>query len=398
MQRVSPTLLALILFAAPVGFTEYAGGQAPDYPGKVRLMLPKYIYAVQGLETNIYFDNVILTINSANYAFDAKCAKGMQLAERWTYTPATDDAGDYPILINVRDETNAVLARAQSTVRVAAASAGSGTRISLLAVGDSLTQASVYTQHLLDLCSTGDNPRLVLIGSRGPGDKPPVGENRHEGYSGWTAEAFATLSGPESRSGYFKRPGTGSPFLYTEEDGRSKPDFARYCRDFNGAKPPDFVTFCLGTNDVFRVTDDDIEELIDRILLHYDALIGMVRAFGQNTRIGICLTVPPASSQDGFRNYRGQAGQTRWQDRRNQHRFVERLIARYGNREDENTYLVPLYLTLDGVHSFPKRNSVWHARTAEEGSRIFDGVHPSPEGYRQMADTIYSWVKSCLAH
>ena len=74
----------------------------------VRLTLPSAIYATPGLECNVYFDNVVLVLNRRNFAFDVTCDKGLQLAERWAFTPTVEECGDYPIAIEVRDETNVV--------------------------------------------------------------------------------------------------------------------------------------------------------------------------------------------------------------------------------------------------------------------------------------------------
>ena len=45
---------------------------------------------------NVYFENVALMINSANYVFDVTCKKGIHQSERWTYIPAVNDVGNYP--------------------------------------------------------------------------------------------------------------------------------------------------------------------------------------------------------------------------------------------------------------------------------------------------------------
>jgi lysophospholipase L1-like esterase len=394
--RARAYVIALTLFAsAPVVYSQVISPKNEADPGQVRLILPRTIYAVAGVETNIYFDDVILTPNVKDYVFDILCAKGLLFEDRWAYTPAAGETGDFPLTLEVRDKTNAVVAHGHSTIRVKAATNAAGKPVTLLAVGDSLTQASLYTQYLLELAGGTNGPALRLIGSRGPDNGPAHGPNRHEGYSGWTAEAFVTRNGPLSRSGYFKGEETGSPFVYIE-DGRQKLDFDKYCAEFNDHHAPDFVTFALGTNDIFRGTDETIDPLIDKILGYFDQLVDMVHTFNPSTKIGILLVIPPSSSQDGFRHYVETQRQTRWQYRRNQHRLVERMIQHYDGRENENIYLVPTYLAIDDAHDFVLRPSEWGAENPEQVNRVIDGIHPSPVGYRHMGATIYAWMLSTM--
>ncbi|MBN1341594.1 MAG: SGNH/GDSL hydrolase family protein [Phycisphaerae bacterium] len=359
---------------------------------EIRLLLPEVIYAAPGIETNVYFDDVTLVLNPANYAFDVACDKGAQQAERWTYTPASKDAGSYPLTIEVRDQANRIVARGKSTVCVAPLEAGSGKEITALLIGDSLTHASVYSQQLLDLFARGGNPKLTLVGTHVP--KDPSGKNRHEGYGGWTAKRFVTYSTGVARTGKAKE--VGSPFLYADGGGKPKLDFARYCKEFNQGKAPDFVTIFLGCNDTFSATDETIEERIDEFLRYMDELIEMVRKVGETTCIGLICPVPPAATQDAFgANY--HCGQTRWQYKRNQHRVVERMMAHYAGRAKDRVTLIPAYVNVDCLHNYPKQTAPWNARTSETGARLCNGVHPSAEGYRQIGDSVYAWMKARLA-
>jgi lysophospholipase L1-like esterase len=275
-------------------------------------------------------------------------------------------------------------------VRVVPAAAGAAVETTLLIIGDSLTAASVYSQHLLDLCRNEGNPKLTLVGSVARGE---TGENRHEGYGGWTAHRFVTYFGENARKG--GKDG-GSPFLYQGADGKPQLDFARYCQELNHGKGPDFVTILLGCNDTFSATDATIEERIDTMLLHYNKLIDMIHSVRRDTRIGALLLVPPAATQDAFgANYK--CGQTRWQYLRNQHRVVERMVQSYAGREAEQLYLVPAHVNLDCVHNYPCTKAPRNARATVEGVRQSNGVHPAAEGYRQIGDSIYCWLKACLA-
>jgi lysophospholipase L1-like esterase len=376
---------------------ESAGSGAPDFPGRIRLLLPPTIYAAPGIESNIYFENLGLILNPANYAFDVTCSKGVQMQNRWTYTPTADEVGEYPITIAVFNEANEVVARASSVILVSLPGTGSERSATVLLIGASLTEAGLYPRHLLDLAAADPQVALILLGSRGPGNGPPEGPLRHEGYSGWTAQAFATMHGPLSRSGIVKRPATGSPFLYEDDDGGVGLDFQRYCDEFNGGVGPDVATIHLGPNDIFREDDTTVEARIDRALGHYDQLVAMIHQVRAETKIGIVLVGPASRSQDGFRNYAGSRKQTAWQYRRNHHRLMERLVERYGGREGENIFLVPANVNLDADHHYPTWTSPRNARSTDPVTRVNNGTHPSPNGYKQIGDTLYCWLKTMLA-
>jgi lysophospholipase L1-like esterase len=382
--------LGLALFLGIAVSPAAMAEETPNLPGPVRLVLPPVLYAVVGVETNVYFDNVVLVLDPNDYAFDVTCPRGMQQSERWTYTPAAGEEGSCPFVLEVRDGTNAVIARATSRLEIVPAEAGKDRAVSVLLVGDSLTHQSIYPQHLLDLCKAPGNPQLTLLGSHNPKGQPP--ENRHEGYGGWTAKGFATFWSGAARGGDSNKP--GSPFLY-EDAGVQKLDFAHYLADIGAAQPPDFVTIFLGPNDVYGATDESIEASIDTMLANYDLLIKMVHSVSPKTRLGAVLPVPPTATQDAFgANYRN--AQTRWQYKRNIHRLVERMLAQYGGREAENLFLVPAEVNLDCLHNYPTATAKWNARAETEGVRLNNGVHPATSGYQQIGDSLYAWLKAQL--
>jgi hypothetical protein len=73
---------------------------------------------------------------------------------------------------------------------------------------------------------------------------------------------------------------------------------------------------------------------------------------------------------------------------------VERLVQHFAGREAQSIYLVPAYLNLDAEHNYPTRSTPTSARAAGEEPRVYDGAHPSSEGYFQIADSIFCWLKA----
>ncbi len=357
----------------------------------VRLTMPTAIYATPGVESNLYLDNVVLVMNSANYAFDVDCGVGFQESERWTYTPKVEEVGTYALSLRVIDQSNAVVAEGSTTVVVTDPATLKDRAVSTLVIGDSLTHASVYTQSLLDFCAQPDTPALTLVGSHAPKDDPA---NRHEGYGGWTAARFATHYTDAPRDAPYKE--RGSPFIYKNDAGETGLDFARYCADNNGGIAPDVVTIFLGCNDTFNAKEEGIEDAINTMFTHMDTLVAMIHGFSPTTKIGLIAPVPPTVSQDAFgANYKNN--QTRWQYRRNQHRVVERMAATYGGREAENLSLIPAYVNLDCVHNYPTTTGPANSRTAIEVTRQNNSVHPAGTGYQQIGDSVYGWLLATLA-
>lgn len=59
-----------------------------------KLQLPEEIYAVPGVEANVYFDNTVLLPNPDIFVFEVDCAKGRNDQKRWRVTPSDGDTGD----------------------------------------------------------------------------------------------------------------------------------------------------------------------------------------------------------------------------------------------------------------------------------------------------------------
>ena len=359
------------------GILSAAACLADDQGGPLRLTLPSEFYAVPGVETSIYYDNIVLTETPDAYRFKAECDVGKAEKDRWTVTPNAADEGDHPLTVTVRDAVDAELGRAATTLKVVAADAGAGRAIRLLIAGDSLTHATTYSNEIARLLSLPGNPSWKMLGTHKP-SKADSGV-AHEGYGGWTWRRFASHYEPNPDGTDRKR---SSPFVYLGAEGKPVLDLKRYFDEQSAGERVDFVTFLLGINDCFSADPDDpaaIDARIDAMFVHADTLLTAFREAAPEAELGICVTTPPNAREEGFQaNYQGRYH--RWGWKRIQNRLVEREIDRFAGRDEERLFVVPTQLNLAPKDGYPTNN----------------GVHPNEFGYGQIGASIYAWLKARL--
>ena len=367
-------------------------------PMQKQFFLPEKLYAVPGIECNIYFRNIFLAVNPANYIFDVTCKVGRNDVKRWRFTPTAANGGkSYPLTVKVYDR-NGLAAEGKTTVYVAPADAGKGKDISILIVGDSLTNATVYPTRLHTLCKQPGNPKLTMIGShRGGGLAPEPGGVAHEGYGGWTWNSFmtrwvdeSTIKNPTPVKKFYAK----SKFLNLK-NGKPVFDLANYLKKYNNGKTPDIITFQLGVNDVFSADDKNLDQRIKSILTNADNLIAAFRKEAPNALIGVGY-VTPGANQDAFgTNYK--CGQTAWGYYRNHFRLNQAMAKHFAKYKDAKRVMIPSNVGLDTENNFPTRKEPVNSQNKTVVSRQSNGVHPAPIGYNQIGDTYYAWLKNQLA-
>ena len=365
----------------------------------VKLLLPEKIYAVPGVETNVYFENIVRVINPDNYIFEARAPKGRWDEKRWSFTPTDKDTGSFTLTINVLGEKG-LLASKNVTVVVSPRNAGAGKKLSILVIGDSLTNATVYPTQIHSHFKKPGNPKLKMIGSHaGSGRVVKKDGVAHEGYGGWAWSTFSTKWMDDAKFAKLTKRRdivyARSPFL-AKKDGKVVFDLQGYFKRLNNGKAPDIITFQLGVNDVFSANDANVDKVIDNILKNMDKLLSEMRKAAPNAVFGVGLPTAGCFTQDGFgKNY--AARHSRWQYKKNQHRLVERMMQKFAKNNPYNVQIVPVYLNLDCENNFPLVSVPVNAGNRRKITRLNNGVHPSADGYRQIGDTFYCWMKSVLA-
>ena len=356
-----------------------------------KLQLPEVIYAVPGIECNIYFENIFLTINPANFSFEVKCTKGRCDEKRWHFTPNTSEAGSFDLALQVFDDEG-VVAEGTSKVVVVPQEAGKGKNFSLLLIGSSnIAREHAFPLHLHSLFQGSGNPALKMIGENGPGAPDKMGAVRHEAYGGWSFKTFTT-------SGRKRMKGRGAnyrenPFWNFKS---SALDFPAYFKKNNQGQTPDMVIISLGGNDTFLCDDTTLENTLSEIRKSIQLFVSALRKAAPGAVIALNQIGYCAHSQDAFgKNYGSR--QSRWQTRKNLARYRQMLADFVKESKDPKLFVIPIYLALDTENNFPRQQERANARSSSRIPRQSNALHPLVAGYQQSADFVYAWIKYQLS-
>ena len=370
---------------------ENPSDKAAEFRFQKRLFLPPHIYAVPGLETNIYYRNVFQTVNPAGFVFVVNCPKGRDDARRWRFVPSKKDAGKvFPLTLQVRDDEG-IVAEAKTQIHVVPSDAGSGRKISLLMIGDSLTAQVHFPTRVHALFQKAGNPELVMIGSHSGGGKPVVpGGVAIEGYGGWSYQVFLTRWQPEVEPYKYRK---RSKFLM-EKDGRRVFSLNHFLEKYNQGKKPDFITIQLGTNDVFALPPSQRIMRINQVVSNARTLLRALRKDAPDAVIGVGYT-PFAAGQDAFGkfSYAYPGKENSWNLNRNVFLLNQKMTELAAQLKDPKLFLIPMQLNLDCENNFPVEEEAVNAHNPKKVVRQSNNVHPAKSGYYQMGDTLYSFLK-----
>ncbi len=419
------------------------------------VIIPSEIYTVQGLEQNIYFDNVVVPLfgdKVNNYTIDITGSKGRHFEKMWRLSASAGDVGSNTMSLQLYKGTSQVK-NTSFNVKVAAANAGNGITRKVLYIGDSTVDPDDMTRPLTEYFDQ-DVMSIECIGTRGP-----VGM-KNEGYSGWRINDIATVGRTLYRfnviglddlpgvnsvysnngsqftvveinitegDGYFSCertsgstvPITGASTLtkisgvgpatinYDSSSVESRNPFwdgtkfsLEYYLTENGftMSSGDWIVFQFGINDVFGLTDPyTAEQKCIEMWNQLSAIMDDIQTVVPGIRICINMTIPPSCSQDAF-GYSYSSNQSR-------ERYMKtgwiawhrKLLLELNNATSRSSLRIlnPIHVNLDTVNNFPKALYDANSRNSVDKITMWNnGVHPSVAGYAQMADGVIGLIKN----
>ena len=336
-----------------------------DYKKEANLVVPNNIRTIQGTRMFIYFENIIkgasrsdfyaVALNDIgnkiltdSFLLDDNSKASRNLATFY-FRPMNEMLDGYPQI-----QSHFINSTLQET----------GKNKKCLFIGDSLTDAGVYTQKLLDMFSGTD--KIELLGTRGSG------ENKHEGRAGWRAWTYTHYPSTDGTEG--EGADRKNAFWNPETN---KFDFTYYMTS-NGYLGVDYVFIDLGTNDLVRTEHSNETDMISA----WDEMIQSIKNFDSNTKI--CLWLAPTRSQVQNPN-RSSIDKSLVSS--------EILIKHYDRRENEFIYLVPVYMNVNPKTDYGKKAETING---VEVTLATDTVHPIALGYEHIAEVIYAYIKQFM--
>jgi lysophospholipase L1-like esterase len=213
-------------------------------------------------------------------------------------------------------------------------------------------------------------------------------EVKHEGYAGWRWESFLTRFEGQGKG---KKKFAKSKFLY-KKDGKVVVSLADYLKTYK-FPTPDVITFQLGVNDTSGVVDANRDERIKKIIADAETMISAFKKDAPKAIFGVTY-ITTASDQDAF----GKANKCRWTawDKAKSVFYLNKAMQKYFAAKHPDIIMIPLTAGLDSEYNFAvsKEPASQHSKTIV--LRHNNAVHPNHDGYRQLGDIYYAWLKNVL--
>lgn len=307
--------------------------------------LPKKLYATVGKTITIYTQNLMKhDIGQFNFNFNG----GTQLEKSYLAKYSANGT----LQLDIYDLDGNILKTESHEV---IASAPRTTPIKALLLGDSTVKSENDVNGVLGRAmktELGDN--LTLVGTQG------TAPYQHEGRAGWKFTDYRKAQTGSTTNAFFN-------------PAKSDFDFQYYLTS-TGVDKPNVVFIQLGINDVFyNSSDATVEASIKTMVTDLTFIKSSIKAVDPAIKVVYNLPTPPTSNVDQFaRNY-PNTKYTQWRVRLNNNLVVKRMIETF---EGTDIDLLAINASIDVENN------------------IRDGVHPTNDGYAQIAQTLCAYLNS----
>lgn len=409
--------------------------------------MPPKIYAVVGDTLQLFYRGMIQSFNPYQYDILVACSKGKQYPRYFEFTPTADDIGEYKFTLYLKNDSGIIVSQGETTIKVVATKPAPDNLINIACFGDSLTSGGVWCKEAnRRLTESGGSPQglslnnIAFVGSMQNGNTNYFGQGgwRWSHYVSAGAPAFRFFvqnagalalddiyeqnghdyqikeinitngtgnilcttdenANPSASGALLKKSGNGdSQITYTsrESDARNplwdttqnKMTFIPYANEVANGRI-DMVYVLLGWNDVHRESYPYPNMMADcktfLNTLHSEFPAAKVKLMG----LQVC------SVNGGMGANYGATG-TAYADTYGTIRKVMELNAAYKDLAKSSEYsgfveYVDIASQFDSEYNMPADDVPVNTRSSTTERRGSNGVHPSTDGYMQIADAVF---------
>ena len=339
---------------------------------------PSLIYVVENRQIDFIFESFMIPKigrKLSEYYVSAFGYRGKFLENRTRLIPYDDSN----FLLKIERYPN-VTKQKYIAIKTAPIANGTGQTRKIIVIGDSTVNSGYLIKAINDYFAT-DAMDINLIGTRNTGGL------MHEGRSGWTFD------------NYFKQSsisGVANPFF----DGTTF-NFSNYLTTTSQTiGSNDWVFLQLGINDLYSIAGNflggDVDSKILQMQTQLQEIISQIHAVNSSIRIGIVMTTPPAISQDATANLLQSAFySSEYYLKKGLVKWWEKLLNLFDNEDSRNSrvYLIPCNIILDRVNNFQTVEEDIDAFNTNKVIVQVDDVHPTENGYKQMATAYVGIIK-----
>lgn len=336
-----------------------------EKPTESLLHIPTKFAAVEGVQINLYLDDLINTEDNGLYTIsniEVVCSKGVIKQRQWQYTATSSDIGDVDIMFNLYAGSEIIESHVATLTTISNSPPSYVKNIMFL--GDSLTANGSLVGTCRDNFVDIGGITPLFLGTQG------TAPNEHEGNSGKTFNWFTS---------------TNSPFW----NGTSI-NISDYRLSNSYANPFDVVSMQLGVNEALtgRFVLNDARQVIFDAKTLIDAFI----ADSASTIIIIQLPTYDGNTYGGWGvNYDSTRSK---KDYKYNISLLRKLILETFDNSLFNTNVKVGYnaLAIDRYYGFGLTSQAGASRITDTEGVHINAVHPIVAGYNQMADACFSSI------
>lgn len=169
-------------------------------PETIDISLPDKIYAIVGDTLQLFFRGIIKAVDPYKYNIVVSCSKGKQYPRYFEYTPTAQDVGQTNFTITIKDNNRKIISTKQCILITKNVVASPSDTINVACFGDSLTSSGVWCKEAhRRLVESGGSPagkeltNIQFVGSMKNGT---IG---YFGVGGWTWDSYTLQGRPAYR-------------------------------------------------------------------------------------------------------------------------------------------------------------------------------------------------------